>query len=374
MLPTPYTQLRSFCEQILTVDDLVAIHATLTDMRAFFANITGLEQSQEMSPEYEDSFLNGGIAIAPYYAATCVTHHQRTIQFVRGIHQAIRQLQQQFAGERIRILYGGCGPYATLLLPLTTQFSASDIEITLLDYHAYSIEAVQQLVSALGVDEYVTTYVQADAITYTHPAKSPPHLIVVETMLATLGQETQVAVTHNLLPQLIEGGIFVPELITVSADLVDLAIEPRDELQMPNEFGVRPGWQHPSLAQRTTIGEVMALNHETATSFLSDKRSTYLKTLTMPPHPAGATTLLLQTHITVFDQHQLDSYMTRLTVPIPVTWWENLPVGTPIEFYYRGGYNPGIELKTPQMSEPRLALSSAIPPELQKKEEALFQL
>ena len=94
-----------------------------------------------------DSLLPQGVAINPQAAAFCIKDYTRTVIFIRGVHAAIATLQARLPQQPIRILYAGCGPFATLLLPLLTRFKATELDITLLDIHQRSLNSVGKLLS-----------------------------------------------------------------------------------------------------------------------------------------------------------------------------------------------------------------------------------
>ena len=183
-----------------------------------------------------DSLLNNGVAISPQAAAHCVADCRRSVVYIRGLYAAICAAQARFATAiaapddpvssssiPLRILYAGCGPYATLLLPLLHRFVPGTLQLVLLDIHEESLNSVQQLVNSAGYAEHDLSLVRADASTYYRP--QPLHLIVVETMQKALEQEPQVPITRQLAPQLVEGGLLVPQSIEVS-----LLLQRNDEL------------------------------------------------------------------------------------------------------------------------------------------------
>lgn len=162
-----------------------------------------------------ETLVEGGIALSSSGAADCVDDYLRTVFFIKGIYQAITQLCNDFPERSINILYAGCGPYATLILPLLPLFDKSRINALLLDINAASIASVQNLLSVTGLNEYQLQLVKTNAITYTKPDDFVIDLAISETMHYALTSEPQVAITQNIVSQLPPHGILIPEEITI---------------------------------------------------------------------------------------------------------------------------------------------------------------
>lgn len=175
-----------------------------------------------------DTILPGGIAISYDGAAICVNDYLRTTRFIKGVYHAMEDLLAKFPFTKSSILYAGCGPYATLLLPLLPLFAEDDFNITLLDINETSINSVETLIQKLGLQNYHVKTVCGNAITYKHKhaEETPLHLVITETMFNALTREPQVAVTANLAPQLAEDGILIPEEISLNAAYSFFAYEP----------------------------------------------------------------------------------------------------------------------------------------------------
>ena len=170
-----------------------------------------------------DTFLDNGVAINPGAAAHCVKDYQRTIVFLRGINAAIHSAISRFPNTPIRILYAGCGPFATLLFPLLPNFEKSALDIHLVDIHQRSLDSAVAVAKHFGLSDHRVQTTRADASNYRHADRF--HLIIAETMQKSLEQEPQYAVTANLAPQLIAGGIFIPEKIEVELRLAPVGLE-----------------------------------------------------------------------------------------------------------------------------------------------------
>ena len=158
---------------------------------------------------------SGGIALSSQHAKDCLKDPIRTVRFLKGIYKAIITLDKKFVNEKTTILYAGCGPLGTLILPLLGFFSSEKIEIILLDINKSSIESVKKIVKKLNYEAFIKEYVIADATKYKKPNDCSLHMIVTETMDKALTKEPQVEITRNLSKQLVKKGIFIPEKIEI---------------------------------------------------------------------------------------------------------------------------------------------------------------
>lgn len=174
---------------------------------------TGITPDAGFDAWDEDAFLDSGVAINPRSAAHCLTDYRRTVVYVRAVHAALTRLLSGTPGGVVRVLYAGCGPWATLLLPVLAGFPPDRLRVRLLDVHASALDGVSRLVDRFGLEGYAIELLQADASRYRCP--EAPDLVVAETMHKALEQEPQFEVTANLAPQLAPGGIFLPERIDV---------------------------------------------------------------------------------------------------------------------------------------------------------------
>ncbi len=182
-------------------------------------DITALDENN--AAHRQNLMLPSGKSIGAYWAATCLNDLLRTRKFVRGLYQGIRAAQQQFPDTRIHVLYAGTGPFASLALPMTQLFSPAEIRFTFLEIQPESAEMLQKTVSALQLQAFVHELAVVDATQFqTNPAH-PIHVLVSETMQHGLKKEPQVAITMHLAPQLLPGGILIPERIDVWPSLLD---------------------------------------------------------------------------------------------------------------------------------------------------------
>ncbi|MBN9296623.1 MAG: hypothetical protein J0I41_06400 [Filimonas sp.] len=301
--------------------DFKELTIVLAELHVLYATCTGIKAGDITD---ENIMLPSGKAVSPIRAAHCLLEHQRTRTFIRGIYKAILQLKKDFPGEQLHILYAGCGPYATLLTSFTRLFSSNEIRFHLLDVNAVSLTAVEQMYTALGLSDYVAEYICTDATTYQLPTDHTTHLIISETMLNALRKEPQVDIMLNLVPQLEEKALFVPEDITISAQLLSY----RQEMEYLTTS------QKPErllLENIYSIGRASFKPHEETV-------------VTIPSDAGSFTHLSLLTQITTFDTEQLGMNESSLNLPVRIT---DIPgnEGRSLSFKYRRGEDPVFEHK-----------------------------
>lgn len=207
------SELKKNCQFILESKTIKEELESVQMLSFFFENSIFLKENFDKKNE---QFTNGGIALSSFHASICIDDALRTARFIKSVYSAILALQERFPNQKSTILYAGCGPYATLLLPLLPLFSIDDLDIILLDINKSSILSVKKIIAAIGLEQYKIQTVQADATKYKKPDSCTIHLLITETMFKALLMEPQVLVTKNLVPQLDPNGILIPQEINLS--------------------------------------------------------------------------------------------------------------------------------------------------------------
>ena len=275
---------------------------------------------------------SNGMAVSPTVAAMCMNDYVRTVQFVRGVQAAIMDLRKLCPDRPVRILYVGCGPYATLAVPLMAIFSPQEVSFTLLDVHAESIESAKSIVDQLGLADFVAKYETMDAGLYRIDPEHTPDIIQMEIMQACLKSEPQVAITRYLLAQA-PNAVLIPEEVRIDLVLVNTS----------REFTFNPPPGHLSGAQRDRIpvASVFVLNRETVNSWKDIIENRLPGALARIPDPMEQRYQpMLFTVVRVYQDHVLKDYNSSLTCPKKLAREGSIKAGDTIQFHYELGAHP----------------------------------
>jgi predicted RNA methylase len=302
-----FLRLKRISETLLFEESLGELNSVCIEFYDFLCEIVG-----EIGKE--ETILPAGKAISAEFAARCVLDLARTSKFLRGLRLAIIEAKQRFPNEKITILYAGCGPFATLAIPLCTQFSADEISFSLIDIHQKTLDSAKRVFQYFGLENYAAEFIQTDAAIF--QAEEKFHVAVTETMQKALEKEPQVAITLNLAKQLKDNGVFVPEKISVEVCLLDLAKEFEPNVER----------------ERIYLGNIMELTKET-TEFLPTK-------IEIPPENSKKFAVALLTKIYTFNSIMLDDYDSGLTYPTILYDLDESFFGKELTFEYLFGKNP----------------------------------
>jgi len=324
-----------------------SLHHALDDYAQLCSQVTNIAPNPTFDAWAEDTFLEQGVAINPQAAAYCIKDYQRSITFIRGVHAAMTATLKS-TNIPINVLYAGCGPFATLLMPLlgkyqNDNFDLSQINIFLLDIHQTSLNSVTLLLNFFNLCTNDITLIQANACTYQHP--TPLNLIIAETMQKSLEQEPQFTVTANLAPQLRNDGIFIPEKIVVSLCLAQWQIERNlveQNVKINHESLVK-------LEKRFPLGIILSLQPQLAATQLKNAQyHTATKKLALksvqvqiPEIPQlNNFDALFLTYIQVFKDYRLNDYESEITLPLKCQALSTLQPGARYNINYQLGSYP----------------------------------
>lgn len=197
----------------LSMDEMKAI---IDEIHVAFTSFTGLS-GEEMDVGRTAAIQTAyGKALGMNYAALCLVDYKRTVAFLRGLVAAIREKQQEFPGEQIKVFYAGCGPYAPFVTLVAPLFEPSELCFSILDINPESLNTAQHLIQQLGMEEYVEKVILDDAVTCEIPDAQQYHVLFSETLDAVLSRECYVPILCNMIPQFREGTAIVPENVQLT--------------------------------------------------------------------------------------------------------------------------------------------------------------
>ncbi|MCU7961820.1 phytanoyl-CoA dioxygenase family protein [Shewanella sp. SW32] len=257
--------------------------------------IAAVELHPESFLDTEASHTPFGKAVSLTTAAQCAEDPERGRVFIQGIYQAIQDRLKAHPGQIVNILYAGTGPFAWLLLPLLPLFSASQIQVTLLDIHQASLDKVTKLIEHFDLADRMVESVCADATLWQPNTVVKFDVILSETMKHLLQQEPQVQIFTHLQAYLADDGVLIPQNIELDAWL---------ECRTVQDF-----------VETHYLGPLFALNLQTARLLASGDRSFLAGTLLLPDFSPSAVTLKFTTSIQVYGESKLSENQSQLTLP-----------------------------------------------------------
>lgn len=269
--------------------DYLKIKQGIDTLYNLFSEYTDIKAGNLSDSMYIEA--KAGLAVSIEHAAHCLKDIMRTTRFLRGIYQAINDRLSD--NGPVRVLYAGCGPYATLLTPLTSQFTSDQVQFTMMDINSESINSTQLLYEKLALTDYLEDCLVADATSPDLTLRGDYDIIISETMAQALKVECQVPLTRNMVKYLGLNGTFIPQMISVDAYLCGYEKE-----------------SHPAEAPKVIVGNVYSLD------FNKVPEVGYRSKLTIPE--TSFTDLLLYTSIQVYQSEVIQHRESGLTVPIPV--------------------------------------------------------
>ncbi len=322
------------------------LYQPINDWGRLFQEITEKKGVRELAEHKKRTLLPHGLAIDPYSAGTCLNDIIRSTQYTRGLYAAIKDLQEIIKNRPVHIVYGGCGPYAPFVMAMATQFSPEQVQFTVIDIHKESLEAVKSIAEELGFRDYFRKYVQEDAVTYQVEDDLPVDIGLAECLNKGLIKEPQLGISVNLVNQMEDHGIMIPERIKIDAYMIN----PRTEFSYieKEENG------------KVTIHRAEAAKHRVHIAHLLDVSKPVIKELVkitsgnllhnydveigkfkIPDREPEKNTLMYTTLINTYGSFWIDEYQSGLTQPHLEHEKPVIPPSGEIHFVYKMCDMPG---------------------------------
>lgn len=198
----------------------VASRTAAYELHQFYYAQSGFEENDENIQHIE---TNTGLAVSPYSASFCTIDFLRTRNFILGLKMAIEDCLLKEPSKPVMICYAGIGPFASLVVPLTTIFRAHQIQFLLLEINETSIGYLNKLIRNIAIDDYVKEVVKVDAAEYILPYSID--ILLSETMKPGLVNEPQVSIVNNIIKQCSSLPILIPQRIEVGLSFSKFDIE-----------------------------------------------------------------------------------------------------------------------------------------------------
>jgi len=322
---------------LLLLDDsrpAFSLRSEVLELKDIFEAAGGMNTEPEEDIASGETVTAAGIAISPTMASMCLDDFARTVQFLRGTHAAITELDEKIDDRPVHVLYVGCGPWAPLAIPLMSVFTAAEVTFSLLDIHPESIDSVHSIINSLELFDRLTTLKTADAATCSIEGDATPDVILIEMMRAGLEAEPQVAVAMNLLHQA-PNVVLIPQEIRLELALVNSL---REFVTSPSSDEVRTPER-----DRVEIGSIIVLTREGLGSRIDQQtRSIPAASLRIPEFDPVRYRPMILTTVHVYQEHLLKDYDSGITCPRPLHMREALTPGATVDFSYEMGTRPGL--------------------------------
>lgn len=318
------------------IDSLLSPSAGLIDAEKQLIEIHDdlLTISATMLENFTPKISGQGICIAPADAAHCLKSVHRTIAYWQALRAS---LEQQSHKKDIRIIYPGCGPFASLVLPLLTGYLNIGVKVYFIDYHAPALTHLKNLIDYFGAHDLVADIICAEATEW--QPTSTVDIVILECMLNGLEREGQVALTNHFSPFLTQGGQLIPDHIDITANWIH-ATEELNYIQQ--KLSYRQKIDIEKLANfRHPIGEIFRLSRHSHLGFNDDKKIINAKTIIIDDIPDRHYHFALCTQLSFTHRIHLREYDDGITYP----YYPNVDIhrrrGNKIDINYRLGKHPG---------------------------------
>jgi hypothetical protein len=305
-------------------DELVSLFTdSFTELHALY------QESELTEAEIETSYINAtGLVMAVKDCINTVKDIYRVKAFVNGLHQAIEFANGKNNQDTLHIVYPACGPFAPLLLPLIAHYHTTNnnehntrqnrLKITLIDIQPGAIKVLQNLVSKMGIEEYIQDILCMDIMDY-----QPDHaidILVMEAFQHGLSREGHLHFAHHLAKYLAEDAILLPEKLTVTAFLNSGQNEYCDQWE-DQERAHSDFLSDASLSNRVTLGEVFSLDISTLKKMKAIPFGENFNLLegqqVQIPHSEGLDkkALMLSATATIFNKENINEYDSGISHP-----------------------------------------------------------
>lgn len=256
-------------------------------------------------------FGASGLLLASIEAATCLQEPSRTLGYWHALITAIKKRSSE-TSLPIKILYPGCGPFASLILPVFAGLVEESIELTLVEINQQAVQSVKKLIADLSNKNIRIEVHHCDILDF--ETTTCFDLMICECMLASLHDEGQVAITHHLTQFLDDKAILIPQRIEVSLVWSDLSNEIKyvEKHRKPGQ-GISPELL---AVFREFVVKLISLDKNVRDLYPVEDNGLNLGPMAFKNSVPPNKTLILTTRIRLLDDIELEEYQNGLTSPV----------------------------------------------------------
>lgn len=303
------TQLAAYTDHFLSLaTNPGALFKAGLGLRTMLTEITNNVMATENTAKEIET--DSGLAISAQFALKCIEDIYRTRAFTAGLYQAITDKLEKNPEKTIQVLYAGCGPFATLMLPIIAKLTSDQVCFTLIEINPSSVKILNSVLKTLGLNAYVNSIEHCDALEFSIDSPDQYDIVLCEAMQAGLKNEPQVAICHKLMAQVDKTAQLIPQEIALHLYLIN-------DLQRSN-FKLGKQLDEPYYVD---MGQVFVLNANTIAQnsklFKEQYPDVEFPEVTIAL-PKGAQrkydAIMLGTEITVYKEHRLSIDESGITV------------------------------------------------------------
>lgn len=321
---------KSILDETVTVGPLRAI---LFELKDLFSKVSGIDKDHDA---YEkDLHSITGKAVGPKWAELCVVDIVRTRKFIRGTYLAVKEKLATKENQPVTLLYVGTGPFATLVMPLTTIFKPEELQLILVEINPFTVDCLKQTIKNFGVEDYVKQIISEDAAHLQVNNPETIDILLLECLQNALVKEQQVAITYNILPQLDEKVILLPQEIKLDLCLIN------SKKQNDYMMGVDPKVDY--YIEKNTI--FLLNKEEVLKNKANNLQFPVFETALTQDDKRDFDKIAISTNICVFGEERCGVNQTSLTMMYRVNEIEKVKNYSSLTTQYQVSDVPGFEIK-----------------------------
>jgi len=317
-----WKKISSIVERILKVEknEFAELFNACDELYSTLISTSGINPDEPVNSQ--NLSLPEGQSLGLTWAALCIKDIARTKRFYDGILKAFNEKRKD--SKPVHVLYTGTGPFAALILPLMSRYSASEVRFTLLEANKVSFSYLKQFINENGLKEYIHNIENADATNWKIPENEKVDIFICEAMQKGLQKEPQVAICRNIVPQLQNESMMIPQQIKLKAAMINPDTRMKSKFEdEPNDNGIKE------------MAEVLIIDKNILReSYLPEAQINISADIAK-----GYPELSILTEITVYENEKLMLDESALTLPLTLT---TITHASNVKFQYKLGHEPRI--------------------------------